>query len=170
LPFVLADPASIAVARFHIATSPASSLHTLGLAASSTPGWDRPAQLALGTLVAVVAIRRRRWAAVVLVVLAVRVALDPGAYSYYSAGVVVGAVIWDLLGSRARLPWWTWGAAVATFAVRWAPLDPLALAWVRTAFVAVCLAVLVVPVARRPRVGERSIVRVREGAPLLVDA
>ncbi len=169
LPFVLADPASVVVTRFHIPTSPASSLHTLGLATPSTPGWDRPAQLALGLLVALLAIRRRRWEAAVLVVLAVRVVLDPGAYSYYSAGVVVGALLWDLLGSQARLPWWTWGAALTTFAVRWVPLDPLGLAWIRTAFVAVCLAVLVVPRARPARVGERTIVRLREGSPLLAE-
>jgi hypothetical protein len=170
LPFVLADPASLVAARFHIPTSPASSLHTLGLATPTTPAWDRPVQLALGTAVALVAVRRRRWAAVVLLVLGVRVLLDPGAYSYYSAGVVLGALCWDLLGSPARLPWWTWGATVSTFLVRWTPLAPLGLAWVRTGFVALCVALLVMPPARRRLVGQRTILRVTEPTEALVDA
>ena len=59
---------------------------------------------------------------------------------------------------------------MATFAIRWAPLDPLDLAWVRTGFVAVCLTVLVLPRARAARVGERTILRLPEGESLLADA
>jgi hypothetical protein len=159
LPFVLSDPASVLATRFVIPTSAGSSLPLLGVHDAVTPWWDRPAQLMIGAVVAWLAVRRGRWAAAVLLVVSIRVALDPGSYSYYTAGLLVGAVLWDLLGSRLRFPWWSVTAAVVLFAARWSPLAPVSLAWLRILFVVVCL----VAIAVRPRpttpIGRRSIVR-----------
>ena len=39
--------------------------------------------------------------------LAVRLALDPAVFGYYTPALVLGALAWDLLGSRRPLPVWT---------------------------------------------------------------
>ena len=160
LPFFLGDPRSLLAARFTIPAAAGSSLHTLGINAAVTPGWDRPLQLALGLAVAAVAIKRGRWPAVVLLVVAVRIVLDPGSYSYYTSGVLVGALLWDITSSRRVFPVWSWSAGAALFAARWLPITPLAIGWVRTVFVATCVVLLVLPRAAVRRPQERLILRV----------
>jgi hypothetical protein len=164
LPFLLADPRSILAARFAIPATAASSLHTFGIDAAVTPSWDRPAQMVLGLVVAAVAIRRGRWQAVVVLVVAVRIVLDPGSYSYYTSGILVGALLWDLTGSRRAFPVWSWSAAAMLFAARWLPITPATEGWVRTAFVATCLGVLVLPRAATRRPQQRTILRVGQAA------
>jgi hypothetical protein len=55
----------------------------------------------------VIAVLRRRWPAVILLGVGARVALDPGVHGYYTAGVMVGALLWDLLGARRPYPAWS---------------------------------------------------------------
>ncbi len=121
LPFLAADPRTINAGGFQIPVDPSSSLALLGLGGAGTPVWTRAVQVVGGTLLAVLAIRRRRWAGVVLLVVLARIVIDPGAHSYYAAGVVVGAAMWDLVGTSRRLPWWTMTSALAFFAFRWLP-------------------------------------------------
>ena len=78
--------------------------------------------MALGAL----AIRRGRWPAVVLLAVVARIALDPGTNKYYAAGVAVGALIWDLLGSASVWPWWTSAGLVVMYLSRWLPFPPWA--------------------------------------------
>ena len=159
LPFLIADPRSLLAARFAIPATAASSVRTLGISDAVTPSWDRPAQMLLGLAVAAIAIRRGRWQAVVLVVVAVRIVLDPGSYSYYTSGILVGALLWDLVGTSRTFPVWSWTAALSLFAARWLPITPGAIGWVRTLFVATCVLVLVLPRAAHRRPHERLIVR-----------
>jgi hypothetical protein len=160
LPFLVAEPRSLLAARFAIPSAAGSSLRTLGVSAAVTPSWDRPLQMALGLAVAAIAIRRGRWPAVVLLVVAVRIVLDPGSYSYYTSGVLVGALLWDVVGSERSFPIWSWTAATTLFAARWLPLGPATLGWVRTVFVVACLVLLVLPRAKVRRPQQRSIIRV----------
>lgn len=148
LPFLLADPATLAAGHFTIVNQPDSSLRTLGVSAAVTPGWDRPAQVALGLALAVAAVRAHRWAAAVLLVVAARVVLDPGTYTYYVAGISVGALVWDQVGTRRALPVFTWFGA-GLFASEWLPLTPAGRGLVRLVFVVACVAFL----AARPRDG-----------------
>lgn len=115
LPFVLADLHTLTATQFTIVNEPSSSLRALGVTAPSTPGWDRAAQIALGCLLGALAVYRRRWPAVILLGVGARIALDPGVYGYYTAGVLLGALLWDLLGLRRSAPIWTLvsGAALA---------------------------------------------------------
>ena len=166
LPFVLFDPASLLAARYAIPTAAASSLHLLGVTSPVTPGWDRPAQLLIGAALAALAVRRRRWPAAVLLVVGVRVVLDPGAYSYYTAGIVVGALLWDVLGSRNRLPWWTVTATVTLFVTHWLPLTPLSQAVIRVVFVAACVLMLALPRRTYAAPGSRQVVRLAPGRSL----
>ena len=118
LPFVLADPGTLATTHFTIVNSSASALRALGVEASRTPGWDRPVQLLLGLALGLVAVRRGRTVAVLLVVVATRMALDPSTYNYYTSGLLVGTVAVDLLLLRGRWAWCTPAAFVAVYTVR----------------------------------------------------
>src|ERR1019366_4113953 len=107
LPFVIADPGTLAATHFTIRNMPSSALRALGVTDPRTPSWDRPAQLAVGWVAGVSAVLRRRWPAVILLGVGARVALDPGVHGYYTAGVMVGALLWDLLGARGPYPAWS---------------------------------------------------------------
>jgi len=147
LPFLLADPRTLSsLGQFTIHTSASSALRALGVTSPATPGWDRPAQLLLGAAVAFVAVRRGRWAAVPLAVLAARL-LDPATYPYYTAGLLVACAAVDLLTPDRRLPLWT-AAAAGFYAVEQlgtVALSPGTLSTVRPCYCLAVLALLVLP-------------------------
>ena len=108
LPFVIADIHTLTAATaFTIPNEPSSSLRALGVSDKGTPSWDRPAQIGLGCLLGGIAVWRRRWPAIILLGVGARIALDPGVYAYYTSGVLLGALLWDMLGLRKPLPLWT---------------------------------------------------------------
>ena len=158
LPFLLADPRTLAVARFTIPNDPSSALRVLGVTAPRTPWWDRSAQLALGIAGGCWAVRRGRWQAVPLIAMSTRILLDPGVYAYYTSGVLLGAIIVDLVLARWRVPWASIAAAALLYAARSThaliPFNLHELGVLRLAFaVGAPLAVLAVPawsMARRP--------------------
>ena len=140
LPFVLADQGTLRAAAFRIPNAASSSLRLLGVT-DATPPWDRPVQLALGLALGVSAVRAGRWRAVVMVAAATRLALDPQVYSYYTAGVLLGAIIWDIQVRPGRtVPVWTWTVFGALFGSRYLPLAPTTLGVLR---LSVCLIVIV---------------------------
>lgn len=156
LPFFLGDPGTVRALRFAIPNTPMSALRVLGVDSPSTPPWCRPVQAALGAGLAALAIRRGRWPLIILVVIGARVVLDPGTNRYYTAGVVLGAVIWDVVGSRAALPWWTGAACLCLFMSRSLPLPPVTYGVATLAFFIATCALLVygwrrVPLPRAPR-------------------
>jgi hypothetical protein len=105
LPFVLGDPHTLsAAASFTIPNSPASALRALGVTSTTTPSWDRIAQIGIGVLLGAVAVLRRRFAAVLALGIGARIALDPSVYSYYTAGLALGLLLWDLVGYRRPAP------------------------------------------------------------------
>ncbi|HEY4023456.1 MAG TPA: hypothetical protein VGM75_32560 [Pseudonocardiaceae bacterium] len=105
LPFVLGDPHTLsAAASFVIPNSPASALRALGVNSASTPPWDRMAQIGIGCLLGAIAVFRRRFAAVLALGIGARIALDPSVYSYYTAGLAIGVLLWDLVGYRRPAP------------------------------------------------------------------
>jgi hypothetical protein len=106
-PFVVADRDVFDVVGFTISNAPGSGLRALGVSNPRTPSWDRPAQLLVGGGLAAIAVLRRRWPAVIILASAARVALDPNTYLYYAAGIVLGALAWDMLGARRPAPLWT---------------------------------------------------------------
>lgn len=94
VPFLL-DPRSLGAAGFTIPVDPTASIHLLGLADSRTPPWCRPAQLLVGGLLVAVVAHRGRPEAALLVVVVVRLLLDPATHLYYDAGAVLGACLLD---------------------------------------------------------------------------
>lgn len=115
LPFFLGDSSTSAALHFGIKVDPASTLHLLGVRDSTTPPWVREAQIFGGFALAILAIWRRRWASVFLIVLAVRLLLDPGTKNYYDTGLLVGAGVLDVALSRIRVPLASIGAFVLVY-------------------------------------------------------
>jgi len=147
-PFVISDPRTLTAASFQIPVDPSSSLYVLGLGDGGTPGWVRTVQVVLGLALTALAVHRRRWAAAILVVVLARLVVDPGVHSYYAAGVVVGALIWDVSGSRRLWPWWTTVSAGLLFAVRWLP-QPVALhGWVTLLLFIAASTLVAAPISR----------------------
>jgi hypothetical protein len=44
---------------------------------------------------------------VILLGVGARIALDPADWGYYTAGILLGALLWDVLGTRRPVPLWT---------------------------------------------------------------
>lgn len=108
LPFVIADPRTLsATSSFTIRNMAGSALRALGVSAPRTPSWDRAAQMLAGWALSAASVRRGRWPAVILLGVGARIALDPANWGYYTAGVLLGALLWDLLGTEKPVPLWT---------------------------------------------------------------
>ncbi|MET8983752.1 hypothetical protein ABZX85_50165 [Streptomyces sp. NPDC004539] len=116
LPFFIGAPHSYAAAQFTIPVQPASPLRWLGVGAPDTPPWGRPAQAVLGLALGCFAVSRGRWPAVVLLGANARIALDPSVYTYYTASVLLGTLLWDTIGQRRLIPWWTWIGLLTLYA------------------------------------------------------
>lgn len=164
LPFFVMDPHSFAAAKFTIPNNPASALRWLGANNPETPNWARPAQAALGLALGAIAVWRGRWAAVVLLGANARIVLDPSVYTYYTASVLLGTLLWDVCGQRRLVPWWSWIALIVLYGSVFIVPDDSARGFIRLVFVAVStLYVLFAPVRdRRERNKDRPLNRVEE--------
>jgi hypothetical protein len=152
LPFFLGAPHSFAAAEFTIPNQPASALRWLGVDDPRTPPWDRPAQAAAGLVLGGIAVWRGRWPAVVLLGANARIALDPSVYTYYTASVLLGTLLWDVIGQRRLVPWWSWIGLLTLYGTVFVVPDDAARGLIRLAFVAVSTAyVLFWPVRDRRR-------------------
>lgn len=103
VPFLVADHRTINVLHVYLPVGAESTLHALGMHVGAHPTWARSLQLIVGVLLSAVVVRRGRWYLVPMVAFAVRVNLDPAAFDYYTAGPVLGALIWDYM-QPARWP------------------------------------------------------------------
>jgi len=110
-PFVVADPGTLGAGAPTVDVSRDGVLHLLGADLGVGPAWVRSAQLLVGGLAGLACVLRHRWRALPMVVIAVRLLLDPGTFGYYTSGLLLATVLWDRWGSPFRLPW----ATVATF-------------------------------------------------------
>ncbi|MEV6979198.1 hypothetical protein [Kitasatospora sp. NPDC093806] len=157
LPFYLGNLDTMAAAKFTIPNQPASALRWFGVTDPATPWWDRPAQFALGLGLGSLAVWRGRWPAVVLLGADARILLDPSVYTYYSASILLGTLLWDTVGQRRLVPWWSWIALAALYGgTLLIPSDPVR-GLVRLAFVIVSAGyVLLWPTQRRRGPGRRG--------------
>lgn len=137
LPFFLGNADSFAATGFAIPNQPASALRWLGVGDAETPGWDRPAQAALSLVLGGIAVWRKRWTAVVLLGANARIVLDPSVYTYYTASVLLGTLLWDVIGQRRLVPWWSWLALIALYGSVFVVPDDSAQGLIRLAFVVI---------------------------------
>lgn len=130
-PFVIADSGTLDASSFEIINELSSSLRVLGAAAATTPEWVRPLQLIGGFALAALLVGRGRWTAVVMAGVAFRLLIDPAANRYYTAGLVAGMLVFQLVRRPDRLPWLTMGAAVALEVGQFDGFPPTLAGWVR---------------------------------------
>jgi hypothetical protein len=110
-------PDSLKAMRPTVTLAPDSVLALFGLTDSSMPGWLRVAQLLACLTVAAILVLRCKPESVIAAAIAVRIATDPATWSYYTPGLVIGVLVWDLLGRR-KFPWATL-AVTAGLAPTW---------------------------------------------------
>ncbi|WP_280672231.1 hypothetical protein [Kitasatospora sp. MAP12-44] len=156
LPFYLGNLGSLAAAKFTIPNQPASSLRWLGVSDPATPWWDRPAQFAVGLGLGTLAVRRGRWPAVVLLGANARILLDPSVYTYYTASILLGTLLWDAIGQRRLVPWWSWIALASLYGGTLLIPSDSARGLVRLAFVVISTAYVLLWPTKQPRGRGRS--------------
>ncbi len=156
LPFYLGNLGSLAAAKFTIPNQPASSLRWLGVSDPATPWWDRPAQFAIGLGLGALAVRRGRWPAVILIGANARILLDPSVYTYYTASILLGTLLWDAVGQRRLVPWWSWIALASLYGGTLLIPSDSARGLVRLAFVVISTAYVLLWPTKQPRRGRRG--------------
>ncbi len=111
LPFIVGAPDSLKALRPTVHVFPDSVLALFGVTNTSMPDWLRVAQLMGCLAVAGLLAWRHRPESIIAAAIAVRLVTDPATWSYYTPGLVIGVLVWDLL-DRRRLPWATMVAVV----------------------------------------------------------
>lgn len=106
-PFVVADLGTLAVGTYHLPAVPESPLAILGLADAAGSSLLRPGQFAIGLGVATFLVLRGRWELALVAGFTARLLFDPNVYSYYTAALVVSALVADLAVVRFRIPVFT---------------------------------------------------------------
>ena len=112
-PFVLAAPKTLSSLRPTVNVAADSVIRLFGFSSNDVPAWLRAAQLCGALAVAAIAMWRGRAGGVILAAIAVRLATDPGTWSYYTAGFVLGALAWDLIETDRVVPVMTLCATAA---------------------------------------------------------
>ncbi len=106
MPFIIGAPDSLRALRPTVNVTSDSVLALLGITTDSMPEWMRVAQLMGCLFVAALLARRGRPELIIAAAIAVRVATDPATWSYYTPGLVIGVLVFDLLRGR-EVPWAT---------------------------------------------------------------
>ncbi len=107
LPFVVSDPHTLSQAGNFQVVATDSTLALFKYRSLESPDWIRPAQLLLALAVVTIAVLLERWPAALLVGAAARIALDPATWTYYTAGLVLGAFAYDVVSTKRTIPVWT---------------------------------------------------------------
>ncbi|MEU6496727.1 hypothetical protein ABZ890_41210 [Streptomyces sp. NPDC046984] len=147
LPFVLTDFGTLQAVGYTIINAPSSALRALGGSDPQTPPWDRAAQLLLGSALGALAIWRRHWQAVLLLGVSARLLLDPEVYDYYTAGLLLGTLSWELLGLHRPRPWWTLGSFITLYLAPRLLTSPAVLGQIRLWTIVVLVASSLAPAA-----------------------
>ncbi len=111
-PFILFAPDTLKSMRPTVNLASDSVLRIFGATSDDIPASLRTAQLLAALAVATIVAWRGRNSGVLLAAIAVRLAMDPGTWAYYTPGLVVGALVWDAYESRRKLPWVTIAASL----------------------------------------------------------
>jgi hypothetical protein len=178
-PFLVAAPATLGALRPDVLLAPGSGLYALGIRGQLVPAWDRTVAFLAAISTAAVAQLRGRWAGVLVVAVAVRIALDPQDNAYYVGSVALAAAVYDLAGTRWRVPWLTlvstlvfWQPFTADWANRlttttgwahWWFAHPEIVGWTHLAWCVVVAALVLA--GPRPPVGPRLSVEPAEPTP-----
>ena len=152
-PFVIADSKTLLAAHYTTINARSSVLRLFGVHDPRTPRWDRFVQLFVGLALGLLTVVRGRWEGVVLVAVAVRIMLDPSVNTYYTTGLVFGALVWDLVRHKWRWPITTIAVALLLELPTLIAIAPTPAAILRLAG---CVGAIVTVVASGPREGARD--------------
>jgi hypothetical protein len=104
LPFVVGDHSTLAAVSHGLAVDQNSPLRTLGVFGPSLPDWWRTVELG-GALAGAALAARRDWRVAFAAGCTMRLLLDPAAFGYYDAGLIMATALTErLIGAR---PWRT---------------------------------------------------------------
>ncbi len=104
-PFLVASSGTLDGLRPPVAVAADSVVQLFGVGVGGdVPAALRMAQLIVALLVVAVVVWRGHPEAALLGGVAVRLALDPATWEYYTVGLVLGALVWDVGRSRLRWP------------------------------------------------------------------
>lgn len=107
LPFLLSDPHTMRMTTFVISNEPSSVLRTFRVSDAKTPSWCRQAQLVGGAVLTAILVKRQRWAGIITAAVSIRMLLDPANKNYYTGGLLLGTVLFDIALASALIPWST---------------------------------------------------------------
>lgn len=110
-PFLLASSGTVGGAKPSVWVAPDSVYRLFTGTSPTMPVSLRLVQLALCIVVVGWVTLRGHVACALLLGVSVRLLLDGGTWPYYTAGLIVGALLWDVLESEYRLPWATIAAS-----------------------------------------------------------
>ena len=120
LPFVLASPDTLDGIRPSVEIAADSIVHlVLRDRMAEVPAALRVTQLLLGMVVVWWTVRRRHAGCALLAGIAMRLLFEAATWPYYTAGLVLGAFVWDMIESRWRTPWATLAAAALLIPPWW---------------------------------------------------
>jgi hypothetical protein len=94
-------------------------------------------------------VRTGRWPAVLFAAISVRLLFDPGTYAYYTSGLVLAAILVDLLLTKRRVPLYALTALALVYVARATSLDAHALGLLRASYCIAALTTLFLPHLRR---------------------
>ena len=163
-PFVIADSKTLLAAHYTTINARSSVLRLFGVHDPRTPRWDRLVQLFVGLALGLLTVVRGRWEGVVLVAVAVRIMLDPSVNTYYTTGLVFGALVWDLVRHKWRWPITTIAVALLLELPTLIAIAPTPAAILRLAG---CVGAIVTVVASSPRDSARDPLGARSHSPQL---
>lgn len=154
VPFYVADPNTSRLGKFGLTESYGSALHVFGIDHVSSPSALRLTQFAIGLLLALLMVRLGRPAGVLIVAMASRLAIEPMTFTYYTAGLLLAAALFDCCGWRRPMP--VMSAIALGYMVAFSNYvtDPYERAWVRALSTIGCVIVAVtaaVMMSRRKR-------------------
>ena len=124
-PFVLADSGTLRALRPTVNLAPDSVLALFLSDSTSIPEWLRTAQLVGGLGLGLALVVRGRALSLPLACIALRLAIDPGTWAYYTPGLLIGALLLDARESRTYWPVCTLAATVLLAPPSIVPSDTL---------------------------------------------
>ena len=130
-PFLVASPGTLDGMRPPVRVAADSVVRLFGAdVGGDVPAVLRMAQLTIALLVVAVVVWRGHPEVALLGGVAVRLALDPATWVYYTVGLVLGALVWDLERSRLRWPAATIAVTLLVPPEMWSEL-PVLRSWLR---------------------------------------
>jgi len=85
-----------------------------------------------------------------------RILLDPSIYTYYTASILLGTLLWDGIGQRRLVPWWSWTALALLYGGALLVPSDSARGLLRLGFVLLSTGYVLLWPTRRPKRGQGS--------------